>query len=146
MCFNIAHYFMNTLLPWSSFCYRISRTPAEEAENSLSKIISKNELNLHGICIAVVTNQTTGVFIMGVRGSRKGYGNPKRISFLLGFSFPLLLEPCGPWQLNVMAICARQEQPLHNWPLVPQPIHRTATARLAVDTTFTMETSISRNL
>jgi len=87
---------MNTLLPWSSFCYRISRTPAEEAENSLSKIISKNELNLHGICIAVVTNQTTGVFIMGVRGSRKGYGNPKRISFLLGFSFPLLLEPCGP--------------------------------------------------
>jgi len=29
---------------------------------------------------------------------------------------------------------------------VSQPIHRTATARLAVDTTFTMETSISRNL
>ena len=29
---------------------------------------------------------------------------------------------------------------------ITQPIHRTATARLAVDTTFTMETSISRNL
>jgi len=29
-------------------------------------------------------------------------------------------------------------------PLIPQPIHRTASARLAVDTTFTMETSISR--
>ena len=29
---------------------------------------------------------------------------------------------------------------------IPQPIHRTATARLAVDTIFTMETSISRNL
>ena len=44
---------------------------------------------------------------MGVRGSRKGYGNPKRISFLLGFSFPLRLEPYGGWQLNVMAICAQ---------------------------------------
>ena len=46
---------------------------------------------------------------MGVCGSRKGYGNPKKISFLSGFSFPLRLEPCGPWQLNVMTICARQE-------------------------------------
>ena len=46
---------------------------------------------------------------MGVCGSRKGYGNPKKISFLSGFSFPLRLEHCGPWQLNVMAICARQE-------------------------------------
>jgi len=45
---------------------------------------------------------------MGVRGSRKGYGNLKRISFLSGFYF-LRLEPCGPWQSNVMAICARQE-------------------------------------
>jgi len=46
---------------------------------------------------------------MGVRRSSKGYGNPKRISFLSGFSFPLRLEPCGLWQLYVMAICARQE-------------------------------------
>jgi len=45
---------------------------------------------------------------MGVRGSRKGYGNPKRTSFLSGFSFPLCLEPCGPWQL-IMVICAWQE-------------------------------------
>jgi len=37
-----------------------------------------------------------------------GYGNPKMISFLSGFSFPLRLEPCGPWRLNVMAICAPQ--------------------------------------
>jgi len=49
VCFNIAYYFVNTLLPRSSFCYRMSRTPAEEAENSLTKIISKNELNLQGI-------------------------------------------------------------------------------------------------
>jgi len=108
MCFNVAHYFVNTLLQRSSFCYRISWTPIEETNNSLTKIISKNEpLNLHGICIAVIIQST--IFIMGVRGSRKGYGNPKRISFSWGFSFPLRLEPCGPWQLNVMAICARQE-------------------------------------
>ena len=55
LCFNVAYYFVNTLLPRSSFCYRISRTPVEEADNSLTKIISKNELlNLQGICIAVV--------------------------------------------------------------------------------------------
>jgi len=83
---------------------------------------------------------------MDVRGSRKGYGKPKRISFLSGLSFPLRLEPCRPWQLNDMAICAWPEKPFCNWPLIPQPIHRTATARLAVDTTFTLETSISRNL
>ena len=54
MCFNVAYYLVNTLLPRSSFCYRISRTPIEEAD-SLTKIISKNELlNLHGICIAVI--------------------------------------------------------------------------------------------
>ena len=83
---------------------------------------------------------------MGVRGSRKVYVNPKRISFSSGFSFPLRLEPCGPLQLNVMAICDRQEQPLHNWQLVPQSTQRTATARLAVNTILTMETAISRNL
>jgi len=65
---------------------------------------------------------------------------------LLDFSFPLRLEPCGPWQLNVIAISARHVSPLYNWPLIPQPINWNATARLAVDTTFTMETSISRNL
>ena len=54
------------------------------------------------------------IFIMGVRESRKGYGNPKRISFLSGFSLPHRLEACGPWQLNVMAISAHEEQPLHN--------------------------------
>jgi len=35
---------------------------------------------------------------------------------------------------------------LCNWPLIPQPIHRTATACLAVNITYTMETSISHNL
>jgi len=79
VCFNIAHYFVNTLLPRSSFCYRISRTPAEEEKNSLTKIISKNELNLHGICIAVMIKSNYRYLIMGVRESRKGYGNPKRI-------------------------------------------------------------------
>jgi len=52
--YYIAYYFVNTLLPRSSFCYRISKTPVEEADNSLTKIISRNELlNLHGIYIAV---------------------------------------------------------------------------------------------
>ena len=54
--FSVAYYFVNTLLPRSSFCYRISRTPIEEANNSLTKIVSKNELlNLHGMdgfCVA----------------------------------------------------------------------------------------------
>jgi len=55
MCFNIAYYFVNTLLPRSSFCYRISKTPLEEADNSLTKIISKNGLlDLHGIYITVI--------------------------------------------------------------------------------------------
>jgi len=42
-------------------------------------------------------NQIKTVFIMRVRGSSKdkGVGNPKRIHFLSGFSFPLRMEPCG---------------------------------------------------
>jgi len=54
MCFNVAYFFVNTLLPRSSFCYSISTTPIEEADNSPTKIISKNELlNLHGDCLAI---------------------------------------------------------------------------------------------
>jgi len=41
VCFNIAHYFVNTLLPRSSFCYRISRTPAEEASQSYEDYLQK---------------------------------------------------------------------------------------------------------
>jgi len=70
----------------------------------------KNEIpNLHGNYIKAIIKT---IFIMSARGSRKGYGNPKRISFLSGFSFLLrlvLVETCGPWHLNVMAICSRQE-------------------------------------
>jgi len=55
LCFSIAYYFVNTLLPRFSFCYRISKIPVEEADNYLTKIISKNELlNLHGIYITVI--------------------------------------------------------------------------------------------
>jgi len=35
-----------------------------------------------------------------------------------------------------MAVCARQENLFTAWSLIPQPVHRTATARLAVGTTF----------
>jgi len=69
---------MNTLLPRSSFCYRISRTPVEEAENSLTKIISKNELNLHGICIAVIIKPNYSYLYNGldqerVMATRRGF-------------------------------------------------------------------------
>jgi len=73
-------------------------------ENYLQKWTPQFSGNLHH-----GHNQIKTIFIMGVRGSRIGYGNPKRISFLSGFTFPHRLEPCGPRQLNVMAICARQE-------------------------------------
>jgi len=80
MCFNIAYLFVNTLLPRSRFCCRILKTPAEEADKFSYEDISKNELlNLHGIYITAIIKT---IFIMGVRGSRNGYGNPKRISFL----------------------------------------------------------------
>ena len=71
------------------------------------KIISENALlNLHGIYITVIIKT---IFVMVYVDEEKAYGNPKIISFLSGFSFPLCLEHCGPWQLNVMGICARQE-------------------------------------
>ena len=70
-------------------------------EDYLQKWTPQSPCNLHH-----GHNQIKTIFIMGVRGSRKGYSNPKRISFLSVFSFPLRLEPCVPWQLNVMAICS----------------------------------------
>ena len=85
MCFNIAHYFVNTLLPRSSFCYRISRTPAEEAENSLTKIISKDELNLHGICIAVIIK--SNYLYNGCAWIKKGLWQPEEDFFFVGFFF-----------------------------------------------------------
>ena len=108
------------------------------------KIISKNELlNLHGICIAVIIN--SNYLYNGCAWIKKGLWQLEEDFFFVRFFFSSSSAPCGPWQINIMAICARQE-PLCNWPLIPQPIHRTATARLAVDTIFTMETSISCNL
>ena len=86
MCFNIAHYFVNTLLPRSSFCYRISRTPAE-AENSLTKIISKNELNLHGICIAVIIKSNYRYLYNGCAWIKKGLWKPEEDFFFVGFFF-----------------------------------------------------------
>ena len=85
---------MNTLLPRSSFCYRISRTPIEEANNSLTKIISKNELNLHGICITVIIK--SNYLHNGCAWIKKGLWQPEEDFFLSGFSFPLHLELCGP--------------------------------------------------
>jgi len=46
---------VNTLQPRSSFCFRTLKTPVEETDNSLTKIISKNELlNRSGIYITVI--------------------------------------------------------------------------------------------
>jgi len=85
VCFNIAHYFVNTLLPRSSFCYRISRTPAEEA--SLTKIISKNDLNLHGICIAVIIKSNYQYLYNGCSWMKKGLWQPEEEFFFVGFFF-----------------------------------------------------------
>jgi len=86
MCFNVAYYFVNTLLPRSSFCYRISRTPIEEANNSLTKIISKNELlNLHGICIVVIIK--SDYLYNGCAWIKKGLWQPEKDFFFVGFFF-----------------------------------------------------------
>jgi len=84
MCFNVAYYFVNTLLPRSSFCYRISRTPIEEANNYLTKIISKNELlNLHGICIAVIIK--SNYLYNGCAWIKKGLWQLEEDFFFVGF-------------------------------------------------------------
>jgi len=86
MCFNVAYYFVNTLLSRSSFCYRISRTPIEEANNSLTKIISKNELlNLHGICIAVIIK--SNYLYNGCAWIKNGLWQPEEDFFFVGFFF-----------------------------------------------------------
>ena len=86
MCFNVAYYFVNTLLPLSSFCYRISRTPIEEANNSLTKIISTNGLlNLHGICIAVIIK--SNYLCNGCAWIKKGLWQPEEDFFFVGFLF-----------------------------------------------------------
>ena len=75
---------MNTLLPRSSFCYRISRTSIEEANNSLTKIISKNELlNLHGICIAVIIKSS--YLYNGCAWIKKGLWQPEEDFFFVEF-------------------------------------------------------------
>jgi len=97
MCFNVAYYFENTLLLRSSICYRISRTPIEKADNSLTKIISKNELLiLRGICIAVIIKSND--LFNGCAWIKKELWKPEEDFFFVGFffSFPLRLEPCGP--------------------------------------------------
>ena len=88
MCSNIAHYFVNTLLPRSSFCYRTSRTPAEEAESSLTTIIiSKNELNLHGICITIIIKSNYRYLYNGCAWIKKGLWQPEEDFFFVGFFF-----------------------------------------------------------
>jgi len=87
VCFDIALYFVNALLPRSSLCYRTSRTPAEEAENSLTKIISKNELNLHGICIAVIIKSNYQYLYNGCAWIMKGLWQPEEDFFFVGFFF-----------------------------------------------------------
>jgi len=89
MYFNVAYYFVNTLLPRSSFCYRISRTPSEEANNSVTKITSKNELlNLHGICIAVIIKSY--YLYNGCTWIKKGLWQPEEDFFFVGFFFSSL--------------------------------------------------------
>ena len=77
----LAYYFVNTLLPRSSFRYRI--TPIE-VNNSLTKIISKNELlNLHGICIAVIIK--SNYLYNGCAWIKKGLWQPEEDFFFVRF-------------------------------------------------------------
>jgi len=86
MCFNVAYYLVNMLLLQSRFCYRISRTPIEEADNSLTKIISKNQLlNLHGICIAVIIK--LNYLYNGCVWIKKGLWQPEEDFFFVGSFF-----------------------------------------------------------
>ena len=86
MCFNVAYYLVNTLLPRSSFCYGISRTPIEEADNYLTKIFSKNELlNLHGIFIAVIIK--SNYLYNGCVWIKKGLWQPEEDFFFVWFFF-----------------------------------------------------------
>jgi len=64
---------------------------------------------------------------------KKGLWRPEEDFFFGRFFFSSSSGPFVPDKTNLFTI----------WPLIPQPIHRTATARLAVDTTFTMETFIN---
>ena len=98
MCFNVAYYFVNTLLPRSSFCYRISRPPIEEADNSLTKIISKNELLiLRGICIAVIIK--SHYLYNGCAWIKKGLWQPEEDFYFVGFFFS-----CSSGTLRSMTI------------------------------------------
>ena len=143
MCFNVAYYFVNTLLPRSSFCYRISRTPIEEANNSLTKIISKNEFNLHGICIAVIIK--SNYLHNGCAWIKKGLWQPEEDFFFVGFFFSSSSGTVRSMTIKRHDhLCPARVTSLQLAIKFPQPIHRIATARLAVDTTFTMETAISR--
>ena len=68
---------------------------------------TEKQLNLHGICIAVIIK--SNYVYNGCAWIKKGLWQPEEDFFFVGFFFSSCLEPCGPWQLNVMAICARQE-------------------------------------
>ena len=122
---------MNTLLPWSSSCIRISTTFTEEAYKfSHEDNISKNELlTIPEVCITAKINKASLNWVNAVRKkvmvARRG--------FLFSLFFLLRLEPCGAQQLNVMAICARL---FTVWSIIQQTIHRSATPRLAGGTTF----------
>jgi len=93
-CFNITYQYVNTLLPWSSSCIRISTTFTEEAYKfSHEDNISKNEpLTIPGVCITARINKPSLNWVNAVRKmvARRG--------FLFSLSFLLRLEPCGAQQ------------------------------------------------
>ena len=68
-----------------------------------------HELNLNGICFAVIIKSHYQYLYNGCAWIKKGLWQPEEDFFFVGFLFSSCLEACGPWQLNVMAICARQE-------------------------------------
>jgi len=94
MCFTYSLLVREYVANGVQFLLQNIKKHLQKKQTTLLRRLSQKELlNLRGNLITAIMKT---VFIMGVRGSRKGYGNPKRISYLSGFSFLLRLEPCGP--------------------------------------------------
>ena len=99
--------FCVTSCHWSRF---LSESPTQTIDSSPccktgpsnappQMIMSGSAPDPHGICITARINKP---FLKWVCVDQKMVMATVKDFFLLGFSFPLRMEPCGPWQLNVI--------------------------------------------
>jgi len=88
MCFNVAYYFVNTLLPRSSFCDRISRTPVEETDNSLTKTTVSPKMNSStSMEFASRSKSNQNYLYNGCAWTKKGLWQPEEDFFFVGLFF-----------------------------------------------------------